>query len=184
MQEFAQNKSVETLRIHRSKQEVLPNHERNIMTVVSRRLVPFAAVVAIAVTLALWLTASAAVPSSNPAVLAPMHFKSVPTSQHFSLNGATDTNQSGATDQATYELLASGRQIGRAFFLGTGINKAGWVFGNIEFRFSGRGRIELQGTFPGSKHNDTFAIIGGTGVFVTARGWAVIHKGNITVTFR
>jgi hypothetical protein len=154
------------------------------MTIVSRRLVPFAAVLAVAVTLAVWITASAAVPRSNPQVLAPMHFQGVLTSSHLSPNGATQKKPAGETLQATYKLLASGRQIGRAFFVATAINNTSWVLGNIELRFSDRGRLELQGTQSFSGNTQTYAITGGTGVFATARGWAIFHKNNITVTFR
>jgi hypothetical protein len=154
------------------------------MTIVSRRLVPFAAVLAVAVTLAVWITASAAVPRSNPQVLVPMHFTTVKTSSHLSPNGATQKKLAGATIQGTDKLVSAGRQIGRDFALGTFINNAGWGLVNIEVRFSHRGRLELQGTIPPSGNTKTFAIIGGTGVFATARGWAVSHGHNVTVTFR
>jgi hypothetical protein len=151
------------------------------MTIVSRRLVPFAAVLAVAVTLTVWITASAAGPWS-PSPLPTMHFKVVPTSQHESLNGATNKAPAGATYQETAKLVSGGKQIGTAFVNGTVINNAGWSLLNIEARFPHRGRIELQG---GNRPSGggTDVIIGGTGVFTTARGWAV-GNNHITVTFR
>jgi hypothetical protein len=153
------------------------------MTIVSRRIVPFAVALAIAATLAVWMTAGAASPRSNATPLPRMHFMGVTTSMHISLNGATDKKPAGATIQQIQKLLVSGKQIGRAFIVGTFINNAGWGLLNIEARFPGRGRLELQGVTNGSKNN-TYAIVGGTGVFTTARGWAHGNHGNITVTFR
>src|ERR1019366_176350 len=56
------------------------------MTIVSRRLVPFAAVIAVALTLAVWITASAGGWPQGSSPLPTMHFTVVPTSQHQSLN--------------------------------------------------------------------------------------------------
>jgi len=153
------------------------------MTIVSRRLVPFAAVLAVAVTLAVWITASASVPSATSAILAPIHFQTVQTSEHISLNGATDQKPTGATIQDTFNAMSAGREIGHGFITGTFINNAGFSLVNIEVRFLHRGHLELQGVW-GSGHNNTSAIIGGTGVFATARGWAHGHNNNVTVTFR
>jgi hypothetical protein len=160
-----------------------PNHERNIMTVVYRRVVPFAAILAVAVTLALWINASAAVQTSSPAVLAPMHFKVVLTSQHLSMNGATDRKPAGATTQRTFEAVAAGREIGHGFIASTFINNAGSSLVNIEIRVPHRGHLELQGVWSSSHHN-TSAIIGGTGDFATSRGSAVGHNQYVTITFR
>ncbi|HEV3311966.1 MAG TPA: hypothetical protein VG815_15760, partial [Chloroflexota bacterium] len=109
------------------------------MTIVSRRIVPFAAILAVAVTLAVWITASAAVPRSNPSALPTMHFSGVTTSFHISLNGATQKKPAGATIQQTQKLMAGGVVIGRAFITGTFINNAGWGLINIEARFTHRG---------------------------------------------
>ena len=153
------------------------------MTLASRRLVPFAVVLAIAATLAIWMTVSAAAPrGGGPSPLPTMHFTVVPTSQHESPNGATQKDPAGATFQETAKLVSSGSQIGSAFIAGTIINKIGNSLLNIEARFPGRGRVELQGV---SKPNGggTEVIIGGTGIFTGARGWAVGNT-HITVTFR
>jgi hypothetical protein len=111
-----------------------------------------------------------------------MHFTGVTTSSHESLNGATNKEPVGATFQETQKLMASGRQIGRAFISATVINNAGWALLNIEARFPGRGRLELQGASTGN--TNTYAITGGTGVFATVRGWATGHKNHVTVIFR
>jgi hypothetical protein len=153
------------------------------MTIVSRRLVPFAVVLAIAATLAIWMTVSAAAPrGGGPSPLPTMHFTVVPTSHHASLNGATQKAPAGATFQETAKLVSSSRQIGSAFVAATIINNIGNALLNIEARFPGRGRIELQGV---SKPNGggTDTIIGGTGIFTGAHGWAV-GNNHITVTFR
>jgi len=155
------------------------------MTVISSRILPFAAVLAVAVTLAVWITAGAAGPWS-PSPLPTMHFRSVTTSAHFSPNGATQKNPAGASYQATVKLVSDGRQIGTAFLVATVVNKAGWIFENIEGRFPGRGRVELQGMAP-PNGGGTQAITGGTGIFTHARGWATSrgkHGNNVTVTFR
>jgi hypothetical protein len=155
------------------------------MTIVSRRLVPFAAIIAVAATLAVWMTVGAAAPrGGGPSALTTLHFTNVNTSQHISLNGATDKQPAGATVQSTGNIMASGRQVGSAFVNGTFINNAGWGLFNIELRFPGRGRLELQGAKGPSGNTSTFAIIGGTGVFTTARGWVVKSKSNIIITFR
>ena len=153
------------------------------MTIVSRRLVPFAAVIAVALTLAVWITASAGGWPQGSSPLPTMHFTVVPTSQHQSLNGATNKAPAGATYQETAKLVSSGKQIGTAFVNGTTLNNAGWGLLNIEARFPHRGRIELQGTSAPSQNGSTDGIIGGTGIFTTARGWAV-GNNHITVTFR
>ena len=152
------------------------------MTIVSRRLVPFAAVLAVALTLAVWITASAGGWPQGSSPLPTIHFTVVLTSQHESLNGATNKAPAGATYQETAKLVSAGNQIGRAFIAGTIINNAGLSV-NIELRFPNRGRIELQGVWGSGNHN-TSAITGGTGVFATAHGWAVGHNKNVTVTFR
>jgi len=152
------------------------------MTAVSRRILPFAAILAVAVTLAVWITAGAAAPASPARVLAPMHFRTVQTSKHISLNGATDQNPTGATIQQTANLLASGRRVGQAFIGCTFINAADGLC-NIEVRFSHRGRLEMQGGVTGN-NSKTFAITGGTGVFTTARGWVVVANKHFTATFR
>ncbi|HEV3312715.1 MAG TPA: hypothetical protein VG815_19560 [Chloroflexota bacterium] len=154
------------------------------MTVVSRRLVPFAAVLAVAVTVSVWVTASAAVQTfSTPAVLAPMHFKTVQTSKHVSLNGATDQNLTGATLQQTANLLASGRPVGHAFIACTLFNNKSLVgICTIELRLTHRGRLELQGSVMGN--SKTFAITGGTGAFTMARGWVIVDNHDVTITFR
>jgi hypothetical protein len=95
------------------------------MTIVSRRLVPFAAVIAVALTLAVWITASAGGWPQNSSPLPTMHFKAVPTSTHYSLNGATDKKPVGATLQETVNFISSGKQIGRGFIAGTIVNNAG-----------------------------------------------------------
>jgi hypothetical protein len=151
------------------------------MTVVSRRLVPFAAVLAVAVTLAVWITASAAGPWS-PSPLPTMHFTGVTTSQHMSLNGATNKNPVGVSLQVTKKLVARGAVIGHAFGACTIVNSAGSALCNVEARFRHRGRLELQGLISGQ--TNTFAITGGTGAFATARGWWTGHKGHATLTFR
>lgn len=156
------------------------------MTAVSRRILPFAAILAVAVTLAVWITAGAAPPASPAGVLAPMHFRTVTTSGHFSPNGATQKNPVGASYQATVKLVSDGRQIGTAFLVVTIVNKAGWGLENIEGRFPGRGRVELQGMAP-PNGGGTQAITGGTGIFTHARGWATSrgkNGNNVTVTFR
>jgi len=152
------------------------------MTIVSRRLVPFAIALAIAATLAVWMTAGAVAPRGGHSwTLQPMHFTTVPLSKHSSSNGATDKNPAGASFQATANLVAAGEDIGRGFELCTLLDNVSALC-NIEFRFAGRGRLELQGVSKGNI--STFAITGGTGAFTTARGWAVGHKHHVTVTFR
>ena len=153
------------------------------MTIVSRRLVPFAAVLAVALTLAVWITASAGGWPQGSSPLPTMHFTAVATSTHYSLNGATQKNPVGATFQETLNFISSGKQIGRGFIAGTIVTNAGASLVNIEARFPHRGRVELQGVW-GSGNNNTSAIIGGTGVFTTASGWAIGHNKNVTVTFR
>ena len=84
----------------------------------------------------------------------------------------------------TDKLMASGKQIGSAFVSGTIINNVGAGLVNIEARFPGRRSLELQGATGASGNTNRHAIIGGTGVFTTARGWALSHKNHVTVTFR
>ena len=153
------------------------------MTIVSRRLVPFAAVLAVALTLAVWITASAGGWPQGSSPLPPMHLKTVQTSKHISLNGSTDQNPTGATIQQTANLLASGKQVGRAFIACTFVDNVAAGLCNFEARFPGRGRLELQGGVTGNASR-TFAIIGGTGVYTTARGWASLDNHNLTITFR
>lgn len=64
------------------------------------------------------------------------------------------------------------------------LNDASSGLYNIELRFPGQGRLELQGTKSPYGEMSTFAIVGGTGVFTTARGWVVKSKSDITITFR
>ena len=151
------------------------------MTVVSRRLVPFAAVLAVAVTLAVWITAGAASPRSAT-MLPTMHFHVVPISGHSSQNGATQKNPAGASYQEAFKLVSDGKMIGSGFIVGTFVNKAGAAFQNISVVFPGRGRIELQGVAPPSG-NSPSVITGGTGIFAGASGKAVSHNKNVTVTF-
>ena len=155
------------------------------MTIVSRRMIPFALVLAIAATLAVWMTAGAATPhGGGPSGLSPINFWAVTTSMHYSPNGSTDKKPAGATIQQTKKLLVSGKQIGRAFINGTVINNASWLLLNFEVRFPGRGRIEFQGALPPSGHNNIIPIIGGTGDFTNVHGWLATHKGTGTITFK
>jgi hypothetical protein len=153
------------------------------MTIVSRRLVPFAAVLAVALTLAVWITASAGGWPQGSSPLPPMHLKTIPTSKHISLNGATDQNPTGATIQKTANVLASGKQVGRAFIACTFVDKVVAGLCNVELRFPDKGRLELQGGVTGSAAK-TFAIVGGTGAYATARGWVVVDHHHVTITFR
>lgn len=88
------------------------------MTIISRRPVPFAAVIAFAATLAVWVTVAAAAPGRGHSGVTTLHFTSVNTSQHSSLNGATDKQPAGATVQSTGNIMASGKQVGRPFVSG------------------------------------------------------------------
>jgi hypothetical protein len=78
--------------------------------------------------------------------------------------------------------MAAQTQIGTAYLAGTIVTKAGLLLANLEARFPGRGRLELQGVVP-SSGAQTYVITGGTGVFAHASGKAVGRDNNVTVTF-
>lgn len=154
------------------------------MKLLSRRVILPAVILAAAATLGVWFVASAAVPRSKPDALTTMHFKTVMTSSHESANGSTQAKPAGGTFQETEKLVAGGKKIGRTFLSCTAVSDTGWFLCNLEARFPHRGRVELQGAFPGTAKTNTLVITGGTGVFTTARGWAVSQGNNVTVTFR
>ena len=110
------------------------------MTIVSRRIVPFTALIAVAVMLSVWVTANAA-GGAEKTTPAPMTFTVIPTHEHDNITG---NGGLGQTAQQTFKMVKSGSKIGHGTTVET-ITPNHSVFQNIEARFTRRGRVELQG---------------------------------------
>ena len=149
---------------------------------ITRRIIALASIVAVTALLSVWVTTGAASPQSHSSVLPTMHFLSVPTAYHMS-NSSANAGV-GPTFEEIDKFVSGGKQIGTGFLTGTFMEQA-TVMIDIEARFPGRGRVELQGVVPNSPTAPQSTIItGGTGIFSGAIGKAVSVKNHVTVTFR
>ena len=163
-------------------------------TLLSR--IPLIAVsVAAAAGVTLWASAAtAARPDTRSSTRPAMQVMVVPTAEHD--NFSTSSPQPGQSLQETFGMMRAGKSVGEGFALLTIDTPAPgtarvYGFENIEARFTNQGRVELQGVSCVSCNGASkFAIVGGTGEFVHARGWATsVPVGNqgrdkVTVTFR
>ena len=73
---------------------------------ITRRILPVAAAIAVTATLSAWVTAGAEQSNVRQNAVTVMHFRTVVTSRHLSLNGATEKNLAGAVFTATAKLVA------------------------------------------------------------------------------
>jgi hypothetical protein len=152
------------------------------MTVFTRRVFPFAACIALTATLSIWIAASASSPATRAAPLAPMHFKAITVSTHYSFTGKQPGV--GSTIQQVQVDRVGMQQIGTDIVSCTVLSKM-QALCQIAANFPGRGRIELQGALNVNAKRDLYPITGGTGQFATIRGWAVTTgPTNVEVVFR
>jgi hypothetical protein len=171
------------------------NKVENNMRILLGRIPLIAVSVAVTAGVTLWASAAAAgwpdgASSPPPAI----HLLIVPTAEH--ANIGKNGPEPGQTVQETFAMVQAGKTVGYGFVLLTILTPTPGthrLYGiqNIEARFSGQGRIELQGAGCAVCSGATmFAITGGTGKFARARGWATrVPVGNrgkskVTVTFR
>lgn len=151
------------------------------MTIVSRRILPLATVIAVTAMLSILATAGAAHLQTRHHSDNIWHFTVRATSERFIVNGATNKNPAGAQYVENAKLVQGSHRIGTAYVVGTIIGRSGRSLQNIAAVFPGKGELELQGI--NTNGLGASVITGGTGVFGGVTGEAVGHNSKITLTF-